>query len=99
MRSPGYLQWIGEADQLFVMQKRTLLHQMLCGKFHCLLELYTSDGRRRRDGDNRFKAPLDYAVRVGIIKDDSYCEKGTFMWTTPETAPPYGCRLTVWDAP
>lgn len=70
---------------------------MLCGKFHCLLELYTSDGRKRRDADNRMKVPLDFATRIGLIVDDSYCEKGTFMWVSEADAPPHGCRLTLWD--
>jgi Holliday junction resolvase RusA-like endonuclease len=71
--------------------------QMLCGKFHALLELYTSDGRRRKDVDNRTKAVLDFATRIGLIKDDSYCEKVTSMWVPAEVAPPNGCRLTIWD--
>jgi Holliday junction resolvase RusA-like endonuclease len=79
------------------MQKQTLRNKMLLGKFACLLELYTSDGRKRADADNRIKSVLDYATRVGLIKDDSYCEKGTFMWVSAEAAPEYGCRLTLWD--
>lgn len=79
------------------MQKKTLANQMLLGKFHALLELYRPD-KRRRDGDNFWKASLDYIVRIGLIKDDSYCEKGTFCWVSESDAPPYGCRLTVWDA-
>ena len=97
MRSEKYLQWIREADQLFVMQKRALLNQMLCGDFHCLLELVRPD-KRRRDGDNYWKAPMDYAVRIGLIKDDSLCQKGTFLWIKGEGAPQHGCRITVWDA-
>jgi hypothetical protein len=97
MRSPAYLQWIAAADQLFVMQKRKLLNQTLIGEYHCLLELAAPD-RRRRDGSNMFKAPEDYAVRIGLIKDDSLCIKGTFVWCRGEDKPPYGCRLTIWDA-
>lgn len=70
---------------------------MLCGKFAALLELYTSDGRKRKDVDNRTKAVLDFAVRVGLIKDDSHCEKVTSMWVKADGAPQYGCRLTLWD--
>lgn len=97
-RSDAYLLWITEADKLFVMQKRIIGNQMLVGKFHCLLELYTDDGRKRKDADNRIKAPLDYATRIGLIKDDSFNEKGIYMWVPKEKAPPYGCRLTLWDA-
>lgn len=97
-RAPAYILWIKQADQLYVMQKHRLRNQMLLGKFHCLLEIYTSDGRKRRDADNRMKVPLDYATRIGLIKDDSYCERGTFAWVKAEDAPPHGARLTIWDA-
>lgn len=70
---------------------------MLKGKFHALLELYTADGRKRRDGDNRMKAPLDYLKRIGLIEDDRFCERGTFAWVPEDVAPPYGCRLTIWS--
>lgn len=69
---------------------------MLCGEFECLLELVRPD-KRRRDGDNHFKAVLDYGTRVGLFTDDSLCQKGTFIWVTGADAPPHGCRLTVWD--
>ena len=71
---------------------------MLCGKFHALLELGVPPTKRRRDGDNLMKICFDYAIRVGLIKDDSLCEKGTFMWVNADVAPPHGCRLTLWDA-
>lgn len=94
-RSDEYLRWITEADQLFVMQKRNLVNQTLCGSYQCLLELVRPDNRRR-DGSNYFKVPEDFAVRVGLVKDDSFCEKGTFMWVSADKLP-YGCRFTVWD--
>lgn len=79
------------------MQKRSLLNQTLGGKFHCLLELVAPD-KRRRDGDNYFKAPLDFATRIGLISDDSMSEKGTYLWIRDGLGPPSGCRLTIWDA-
>ena len=97
MRSEKYLQWIREADQLFVMQKQTLKNHMLLGEYHCLLELVRPDNRRR-DGSNYFKVPEDFLTRIGMIKDDSFCEKGTFLWVKGEGAPPHGCRFTIWDA-
>jgi Holliday junction resolvase RusA-like endonuclease len=96
MRSKVYLDWIAEADTLFLMQKQKLLNQQLVGEFHALLELYPPD-KRRRDGDNYFKAPMDYATRIGLIKDDSYCTKGTFHWIRGENGFGVGCRLTIWD--
>jgi Holliday junction resolvase RusA-like endonuclease len=99
MRSEKYLLWISQADQLFMTQKRTLLQHILYGDFHCLLELVRPD-KRRRDGDNYFKAPLDYATRVGLITDDSHCQRGTFAWVSGDASvkPTYGCRLTMWEA-
>ena len=69
---------------------------MLMGKYNCLLELVAPDNRRR-DGSNYFKAPEDFAVRVGLMKDDSMCEKGTFLWIRDSGGPLYGCRFTIWD--
>ena len=97
-RSEKYLLWINLADQLFLTQKRTLKNQILLGNFNCLLELVRPDNRRR-DGDNYFKAPLDFAVRAGLIKDDSYCQRGTFAWVSGDASViPHGCRLTLWEA-
>lgn len=78
------------------MQKKALGNQMLMGEYECLLELVRPDNRRR-DGSNYFKAPEDFAVRVGLMKDDSYCIKGTFMWVKADVALPHGCRFTLWD--
>lgn len=79
------------------MQKRAIGNQMLVGNFHCLLELVAPD-KRRRDGDNYFKCPLDFATRMSLIKDDSYCMKGTFVWVTTPLLPQCGCRLSLWEA-
>lgn len=72
-------------------------HQMLEGEYHCLLEIVRPD-KRRRDGSNYFKAPEDFLTRVGLIKDDSFCTKGTFAWVSGDGAPPYGARMTIWEA-
>lgn len=93
-KSKPYVLWISQADGILLQQKRGPI-KMLRGRFDYLLELYTSDGRKRRDGDNRHKAPLDYLTRIGLIEDDSKAESGTWRWTTKENAPPYGCRITL----
>lgn len=99
-KSAEYVKWIKEADGMIYQQKFGPI-KTLPGKFTALLELYTSDGRRRKDADNRMKAPLDYATRIGFILDDQYCEKGTFAWVSSSQAPSSGCRLTLTplDAP
>ena len=94
-RSKDYLLWISEAEALFLGQKRGTI-KMLCGSFVARLELFTLDKRRRKDGDNRWKAPLDFFTRMGLIEDDKYCEKGLFLWKT-EPFNESGCRLTIWS--
>lgn len=94
--SPAYQSWIKEADQLFLIQKRGPV-KTLTGHFFALLELHTTDKRRRKDGDNRWKAPLDFATRLGLIEDDQFMQWGMVGWIDePEYAPPYGARLTIW---
>lgn len=70
---------------------------MLRGKFIALLLLSSKDRKRRRDADNRMKAPLDFCTRVGLIEDDNLLEIGTFMWVPPETVSEWGCRLILWS--
>lgn len=79
------------------MQKKSIGNQMLLGEYHCLLELVRPDNRRR-DGSNYFKAPEDFLTRVGLIKDDSFCMKGTFVWRKSDADLSQGCRVTIWDA-
>jgi len=67
---------------------------MLVGPFVYFLEIHTTDKRRRKDADNRIKAALDYATRLGLIEDDKFQEWGITGWSTADRAP-YGCRLTI----
>ena len=87
--------WISQANGIYLTQKKNLRHKMLPGKFEAYLLLWCGDGKRRRDGDNCFKAPLDFAKKMGLIVDDAYCEKGTFHWVSKPEAGPYGCRLIL----
>ena len=91
-RSPAYLKWIEQADQIFVMHKKGPI-KMLMGPFVAILELHSTDGRKRRDCDNRIKAAIDYAVRLGLVQDDSFMEWVVAGWT--DEPPPHGCRLTI----
>ena len=68
----------------------------LCGPFVAVLELHTMDKRRRKDADNRVKAVLDYAVRIGLIEDDRFAEWVMVGWTHDPTRAPYGALLTLW---
>lgn len=95
-RNQSYVQWIEQADQLTLLTKRGPI-KMLVGPFFALLELHTTDKRRRKDADNRWKAVLDYATRIGLIQDDCHMQWGLVGWVDDATvAPPYGCRLTIW---
>jgi Holliday junction resolvase RusA-like endonuclease len=67
----------------------------LPGKFEAVIQLFTGDARKRRDADNRIKAVFDFATRVGLIKDDSYCERVTAEWVDKDAAPLSGCRLIL----
>lgn len=70
---------------------------MLMGPFVPLLELYTTDRRKRRDNDNRLKVPLDYIVRLGIVEDDSLSRFGITGWVDqPIEGLPEAARLTIW---
>ncbi len=66
---------------------------MLRGCFVAVLELHTDDKRKRRDCDNRIKAAIDYAVRLGCVQDDSFMEVVICGWV--DTPPPHGARLTL----
>ena len=68
----------------------------LMGPFIALIELNGTNKKRRGDADNRIKAVLDYATRIELIEDDRFAEWVVVGWISdPETAPVYGCRLTI----
>lgn len=94
-RSPSYLKWIEQADQLFLMNKKGPIKQLV-GPFVCVLELHTKDGRKKKDADNRLKAPLDWLTRLGLIEDDKFMAWGIVGWVNEEEAP-YGAKVTLWN--
>lgn len=95
-RSKEYLQWIKQADQLFLINKKGPV-KTLAGPFCACLELHTIDKRRRKDADNRWKAALDFAASRGLIEDDKLMQWGLVGWVdNPALAPPYGALLTIW---
>ncbi len=66
------------------------------GEFVPILELWTTDRRRRRDCDNRLKVPLDYVVRLGLVQDDSFSRFGVSGWIDSPQDSPHGARLTIY---
>jgi hypothetical protein len=95
-RNESYIKWIEQADQLQLLTKRGPI-KTLVGPFFALLELHATGRKRRSDADNRFKVPLDFATRIGLIEDDRFMQWGLVGWIDdPAQAPPYGCRLTIW---
>lgn len=94
-RSQSYLKWIKEADQLFLLTKRGPVKK-LTGLFVAVLQLHTTDLRRRRDADNRLKAPLDYCTRLGLIEDDSKAEIVMAGWVEDPSKAPHGACLTIY---
>ncbi len=92
-QSSTYKLWITQADVLFLQQKKGPI-KMLRGPFKMTLHLLRPSNNTRMDIDNRIKAALDYAVRLGLIEDDSYLQYGEFGWGTRDQAP-HGCRLTL----
>jgi Holliday junction resolvase RusA-like endonuclease len=95
--SPEYQAWIKQADGLAMFQKVGRLAGKIDGPFFAdfaLSKTYRMNRGRRRDVDNCLKAALDWAERVGLIRDDADCEGGTFKWCAAQDAPE-GLRLTL----
>src|SRR5262249_14367047 len=81
--------------QIVTLTKKGPL-QRLEGPIIACLELCANDKRKRKDADNRIKAALDYAVRLGIIEDDKQIQWVISGWIDDDKEPPpYGARLTL----
>lgn len=82
--------FFGEADALFLTQKRGL--ERVAGPFtyHLILNEKMRDGNS--DGDNRAKYPLDYLQRVGLIDNDKLASGGSWSWGPCE----YGAMISVY---
>lgn len=81
-----------DADALFLMQKRNL--RSVDGPFNYHLILNETMRHGNADGDNRAKYVLDFAQRVGLIKNDKYAEGGSWSWGSCE----YGAMLSIHPA-
>jgi hypothetical protein len=80
-----------EADGLFLTQKRALNGLRVDGKFTYHLVLNRALRHPLADGDNRCKYPLDFAQRVGLIKNDKLAEGGSWSWGECE----HGAMLSI----
>ena len=79
------------ADDLFLTQKRALNGLRIEGPFTYHLILNRSLRDPRADGDNRGKYALDFAQKVGLIKNDKFAEGGSWSWGECE----HGAMLSI----
>jgi Holliday junction resolvase RusA-like endonuclease len=66
------------------------------GPFVAVLQLHTTDLRRRKDADNRIKAVLDYCTRLGLVEDDSKAQIVVTGWVEDTAKAPHGACLTIY---
>lgn len=85
-RSKQYLTWMKVADGEWLAQKPKGAFKTIEGPFKAQLKLSRPD-KRRRDSDNYHKVVMDWAQRVGIIKDDCNSLETRVGWVTDEEAP------------
>ena len=88
--SKEYLAWKEEAD-MTVMAARQFPKLKIHGPYEMTVLLSTA---HRGDGDNRLKAIGDWLQSRDIVRNDSDCRRGSWVWVTPECAP-RGCRVIV----
>ena len=92
-RSKPYMKWLREADAQWMAQKPRGAFKMIEGPFKARIMLSRPD-KRRRDDSNYHKVVMDFAQRVGIIKDDANCLETRSGWVMDEEAP-IGMRLKI----
>jgi Holliday junction resolvase RusA-like endonuclease len=89
-RAPKYIAWQQQAD-MSVMAKRQFPRRKISGPFSIHIALNDSN---RGDGDNRIKAILDWCQSRDVVRNDSDCRRGEWIWVAPDQAPA-GCRVTL----
>ena len=92
-RSAEYVRWCEEADMTIMAAKQYPKHKIQ-GPFGVVIML---SREHRGDGDNRIKAALDWLQSRDIVRNDSDCQNGLWMWVGPELAP-RGCRVVLKEA-
>jgi crossover junction endodeoxyribonuclease RusA len=86
VKTKAYRQWLKEADQHFLMQKKRLL--VIAGEYEVSIKLPKTT---RGDVDNRTKAVLDFLVSREITEDDRNCRKVTIE----RSADTWLCEVTI----
>lgn len=88
--SPEKAKFFGDADVLFLSQKRSL--ERVAGPFTYHLILNERMRHGNADGDNRGKYCLDYLQRVGLIDNDKLAAGGSWSWGPCE----FGAMISVY---
>lgn len=89
-RSPSYVAWLREADQVSIATGQLRGTRMIRGPFTAELLFRRNAG----DLDNRHKGVFDWAQSREVILNDKLAEDIRLRWGSSETAP-LGCRLTL----
>jgi crossover junction endodeoxyribonuclease RusA len=74
-KSAAYKAWLSEAG----WEVRAQHPDKVSGSY-CLAIKAVRPDKRRRDIDNLIKPVSDLLCSVGVIEDDSYCEKVSAQW-------------------
>jgi hypothetical protein len=88
IRSAEYLEWIREADAMWLTQKQRIRPVMLG---HHRVHMRLDACRRRADGHNLMKGVLDWLARVEIIHNDA----DTDVWSGEWSDAPPGCIVEI----
>lgn len=76
-----YAAWKVEADGWFMQQRsKKTVGDPVMGPFEAHLAFSTEKRRKGSDLDNRIKCVMDFLQGVGLIENDSKCEKLTATW-------------------
>lgn len=92
--SPEYRAWIKKSDAIVLSMGGMRGRKTIYGRFTALIELKRPS--MNSDLDNRIKAVLDYAQRLGLVEDDKRLMEITARWSIDALL---GCRLTLTEIP
>lgn len=90
-KSKVYTKWLKESDGHALTQKPFFVFEKRVD-----IEVYLNGGTDSYDCDNFLKAPIDYIVKLGIIKDDKkpYVKSAKAEWNE-EIMPTIGCMVFI----
>jgi Holliday junction resolvase RusA-like endonuclease len=92
--SAEYQAWRKQADMAVIANGTWRNRVAMPAHFTALILLSTEHRTARTDGDNRIKACLDWAQRIGLITNDAKCDEVTARWVPTHEAP-HGARLVL----